>query len=192
TNAEKSSFLTKGEDILIQEYTKVKDWNSIYTVVENITIAPSAITQYGNKAYYINLGTGVTDFRYYVSSRCMINKTAPIAIDDEKINCEIIDKENAYRFIVTGYNKPYFKYPKVFLEYDRSNAREILVILIDYYSSIVDEFELTYVRKPAGIDIDGSVTSELPEYLHKDVVSLAVQEAVKSLYISKTPQTPRQ
>jgi len=193
TDDEKSSLLTKAQNILIQEYARAKNWNAIYTLVQTSTTSDiSSITAYGTKATYIDLNTVYSDFRYYVSSRAQLTRTYP-TVSEQKVECELIERDAISKFIVaTGINTPYFKYPKVVLEYSSGSSYPILIILVDNYTTVIEaNFELTYVRIPNDIDIDESVTSELPENLHKDIVSLAVQEAVRSLYISKTPLTSK-
>ena len=193
TNDEVSQLLTKAQDMLIQSYVGSKDFNAIYTLVETVeTQNISAYTEYGGKCSYISLNAEFADFNYYVSSRLRTTRTYPTIIAGI-VPCELIERNDIGKFISSGFNTPYFKTPKVLFEYYKNSSIPIIIILVDSYSNVpTDQFEMTYVRTPADIDIDGSVTSELPDNLHKDVVSLAVQEAVKSLYISKTPQTPRQ
>ena len=92
-----------------------------------------------------------------------------------------------FRFFSDLNNTPYFKNPKIVLESEESTAKRTIRIIVDSYSTL-SKFEINYVKKPTPINIGSSITSELPEFLHTNLVTMAVQEAVKSLYISKSPQ----
>lgn len=189
-NSEKSQFLTKAEDELIKSFVQLGDYKSIHTLVERIqTTSLSLDNTYTSKVYYIDLYTVIPNFRYHISTRALITRTDP-TLTSQWVNCESISREDMYKFFENGFNTPYFKHPKIVLELSEGTTQSRLYLILDAYTSIPTPagIEVAYVRKPAGIDIDTSATSELPEFLHKDVVSLAVQEAVKSLYISKLPQ----
>lgn len=191
TDAEIGELLTKAQDIQVEMYTKLKDWNSIYTLVKhNHTVTlNSDSTYYGSGAKYVNLPSDVSDFRYYVTSRVKVTRTYP-SLTTQYVECELIDRSYLNRFLSGGFNVPYFKKPKVALEYRTASVVPVMVVVPDYYTSAMEGFELSYVKIPTEIDIVNypSRECELPEFLHKEMVSMAVQEAVRSLYISKIPQ----
>lgn len=200
SDAEKSNLLIKAQNMLVQEFARVKNWSAIYTLVNtDSTDAILSITDYGTKATKIDVNTTFPNFGYYVSSRALITRTNP-TITSQMVECDLVERDAVPKFIVSeGFNTPYFKHPKIFLEHggfiygEYVVAAPLLVILVDNYTSVVNDlFELTYVRIPADINITQGVTSTLPENLHDTLVTLAVQEAVKSIYVSKTPQTPKQ
>ena len=100
----------------------------------------------------------------------------------------MIQRDIADKFATTGFNYPYFKNPVLYLEqWDVIDGFPSIVVMLDYYSipaAVAENVELTYIRIPDTINV-ASTTSELPSYLHKTLVTMAVQEAVKSLKIAK-------
>lgn len=183
TNDEKSELLTKAQDELIQSFVQLKNYNSIYTVVEDaIDIAD---TSHSGQLFYHDLNTVIPDFRYFINAKAYITRTSPSS-SSGYVDCELIESKDINKFLNGINNIAYFKYPKIVLQYKMDNYPQLILILDNY--STLSSLDIKYIRTPANIDIDGSITSELPEFLHKDVVSLAVKEAVKSMYISKVPQ----
>lgn len=85
-------------------------------------------------------------------------------------------------FLTTEFNKPWFKYPKAFTEYDGTSS---LVVLVDYYTTDVSEIELTAIIEPTMIDIDTTTDTDLDLVLHPLIVELAVEEALKSIKFAK-------
>lgn len=187
-NSEKSRLLTKAQNELIDTFVRLKDYKTIYTIVEQARI--SSLTQdsnYTGKTYYINLEDEIPNFRYYISSRLQVSRTNP-TLDSERVNCELIERKDMYKFLEDGFNIPYFKRPKSMLEYNEGASKNRLYVVLDYYTSTPSNLEVSYVRMPADIDIDTPGNPELPEFLHKEIVSLAVNMAVESLFKSKIPQ----
>ena len=188
TDSEISNLLNKSQDEIIKTFVQLKDWNSIYTLLKhkyNITPASSS-TEYNGKVYHVYIDTYVPDFRYYIDAIGTVTRISPESVTG-KVKCELISKEDMFRFFSDLNNTPYFKNPKIVLESEESTAKRTIRIIVDSYSTL-SKFEINYVKKPTPINIGSSITSELPEFLHTNLVTMAVQEAVKSLYISKPPQ----
>jgi len=188
TDDEISELMNKVQDEILKTFVQLKDWKSIYTVVEHVYgITPTtSATEYNGKVWYVDIDVSVPNFRYYIDSTASVTRTSPESVSG-KARCELIDKDSMTKFFADLNNTPYFKYPKVVLETEESTAKRMIRIIVDSYSTLTG-YEINYVKVPTPIDISGGTPSELPEFLHTNLVTMAVQEAVKSIYISKSPQ----
>lgn len=185
TDTEINKLLIKSEKDIIEQAVRIKDFNLIYPLVETDTGGLDAGYVYSN-SYKVDLDSMVSNFLYYITSRTNITRTNPTY--SGWIENDLIQRDSAEKFAITGFNYPYFKNPVVFFEqFNNLDNYPVISVMLDYYTipaATAINFELTYVRKPNAIDV-ASVTSELPEALHKVIVSMAVQEAVNSLKTAK-------
>lgn len=185
-NSEISAFLNLAQDNIVAELYNKKDLISISNIIT--TMDDFSLTTHPTitNAVYYEIDTNLTDFLYYVSSRTSLTRTNP-AITREWIHNEVIDRISATKFFQTGLNKVWFKYPKVFFENVFENPDpqgNCMVVLYDSYTTPLAG-EITYVKYPSRIDIDTTADCELNLVLHKDIVKLAVEEAVKAVKIGK-------
>lgn len=181
-----SSFLSKAQLDIIEAYYNNKDLKTIADVVETqmVALSGTAYHDISNSEFVdISDATLSTKLLYLVDAYLNLTRTNPDISTVSQIPVEFIDIKDAPKFYLTPINKVWFRYPKAFVEYSTS-ARH-LVILVDAYTTVDTDCYIVYVRKPADIDITGTVDSELGVSLHKDIVVKAVEEAVKSTRIAK-------
>jgi len=93
------------------------------------------------------------------------------------------NKSDIDSLLVTAFNKPWYKYPKAFTEVD--DEENVLVALVDYYTTAVSQIELTAIIEPEMIDIDTTTGTNLDLALHPTIVEYAVEEALKSIKFAK-------
>lgn len=179
TDAEISTLLTKSQLDFIELKVKAGEWDDIYTLLDKET-SELGTGNYGTKTRSSNLPL---DFQYYCTSRIKISRTNP-TITTEWLPCDEISPTIMNKFLSTTFNYAYFKYPVIFY----SKADGYINTIVDYYTSYVsdgtDNFELTYIKAPLDVNV-ASQTLLIPDTYHRTVVSMAVQEAVKSLKIAK-------
>lgn len=179
TDAEISTLLTKSQLDFIELKVKAGEWDDIYTLLDrNLTVLASGL--YGTKTRQSALPV---DFQYYCTSRIRIYRTNP-TIQNEWLPCDEISPAIMNKFLSTAFNFAYFKYPVIFY----SNEEGFINTIVDYYTDYEEDgqnnFELTYIKAPLDVDVT-SQTLLIPDTYHRTVVSMAVQEAVKSLKIAK-------
>jgi len=180
TDDEISELLTKSQDDLIQQFIQLGRWEELYTLLNTVK-STAAIGIYGANSYRADIPV---DFKYYCTSRVKVGRSDGSGITNTFVTCDLISPTIMDRFLVTAFNKAFYKYPVVFL----NQTDDSLTILVDTYTTfaaVAENVEMTYIFKPPLINITTSTTSYLPDKLHKDIVSLAVDEAVKSLKIAK-------
>lgn len=188
TNTEIYSLLNTAENEIIKKYAQLGDYKSIYTVVRTYGGNISSMTlPSGESVYGIAISSIVSSpVRFFIDAMVRVTRTEP-TITSEFVKAEIISTSDLSKFVTTNFNKPYFKYPKIIFGYQASTAPHSYIIVIpDYYTTSIDQIQLTYVL--AQIGIDDSNTSILPEFLHDDLVDLAVNLAAESIFKTKIPQ----
>lgn len=188
TNTEIYSLLNTAENEIIKKYSQLGDYKSIYTVVRTYGGSISSMTlPSGESVYGISIPSVTSSpIRFFVDAMVRITRTEP-TITSEFVRAEIISTSDISKFVTTNFNRPYFKYPKIVFGYQASTAPYSYIIAIpDAYTTNIDQIQLTYVL--AQIGIDESNTSILPEFLHDDLVDLAVNMAAESIFKTKIPQ----
>jgi hypothetical protein len=181
-NSEISDFLNAAQTELIKELNFGNKQNLLSAIITDTSAitsvtTPALVTDTLVKNSFTYDTTALTDFLYYISSQSKYTRTDPTAIADYIYNEEISFKQ-ASQFVVTPFNKPYFRVPKVFL------LNKKLRVISDYYTTIT-ALVVTYIRKPLSISIDGTINCELNVALHQDVVQTAVNLAVESIKKAK-------
>jgi hypothetical protein len=180
TDDEISELLTKAQKDFIQLKIKSGEWNDIFTLLD-ISLITLAGGDYGTLTKAASLPA---DYGYYCTSRVRITRTNP-TIQNQWLQCDLIDASIMGRFLSTPFNLAYFKYPVVFLY----AAEKFICTIVDWYTTYeVDaspNYELTYARIPADVDITAGDTLSIPDAYFETVIEMAVQEAVKSLKLAK-------
>ena len=186
-DSEISSFCNIAQDSIVTELFKAGELGRIAELLNTqqlgLTAHPNIINGYRFTLTDIDLST----YFYYVNSRTYVTARTNPVISREWIPNELVDRVNVTKFEQTTFNKPWFKYPKILIDsvYEHGLNELQYIVLIDGYTSPVDNSEITYIKKPIRIDITGGITTNLNESLHQMVVQLAVEQAVKSIKIAK-------
>jgi len=180
TDSEISSFLNQAMDLLVDELYAAGDVANLAEILEKVTynVVACTIEDYGSKAY--QLGTIVTgsdtSFRWHSNSRAKLARTEPFLVNTEWVECDLIPKTIADRYVQTSFNKPIIVRPKL-IRQDNT-----FVILIDSYTTISTSsgFQLLFIKTPTRIDVATDSSIELHERLHEKIVDKAVQLAMKA------------
>lgn len=179
-------FLNIGQLRLVEEKRLAFDLEAI----SNITItrfSNAAVHQtYGAKAYYTTLPE---NYLYYIRSRIDISRTNPTVSGERVPTDPLGNKTNVKSFLTTPFNKPWFKYPKTFIETHRDEGISIdsLIVLVDYYTVVPAEgkIEITFIIKPNTIDLNNNISSNVNLETHSRIVDYAVEEAVNAIRKAK-------
>lgn len=187
-DADISNFLNIAQDIIVEEIFASGNLSLISNIVTSRDILTLHRHPVIENANYIILSS-ITDFLYYVASKTNLTRTNPTA-NSTTVPNEKISRDNYNKFIKNGFNNPWFKYPKVFLEdiydtTDRGYRGNCLVILTDAYTTPLWG-EVTYVKYPTRMNITTNTSCVLNLALHREIVKRAVEEAVKAIKIAKT------
>lgn len=187
-----SSFLNIAQDSIVTELHKIKD----YSLLGELINTTSSISTFTHPYDLLNAicftlsdvtPLEANSFFYYIDSRTKLTRTNPI-ITESWIPNQLIQRENANKFYVSRFNTPWFRNPKIYIE-SLDNGDDIVprfTILVDAYTDISTPLvELTYLKRPARIDITGNTTTDLNESLHQTIVQVAVEQVVKAGKIAK-------
>jgi len=181
-NSEISEFLNIAQLKIVSEKYATGDLNPISNLIvtaSDTAVAHSTLTPNG---YVLDIDSSHPTYLYYIRSRSKLTRTNPVITDGWIPNDIVGSKTDIDMFLTTEFNKPWFKYPKAFTEYDGTSS---LVVLVDYYTTDVSEIELTAIIEPTMIDIDTTTDTDLDLVLHPLIVELAVEEALKSIKFAK-------
>lgn len=181
-DSEISNFLNIAQLRVVKEKFETKDYNPISNIIVTASGAAIAHTQITDRAYTLDVDTSHPTYLYYVRSRTKLTRTNPTITDEWIPNDSVGDRTDVGMFFTTEFNKPWFKYPKVFTELDGTST---LTVLVDYYTTDVSTIELTAIVEPTMIDIDTTTNTNLDLVLHPIIVEYAVEEALKSIKIAK-------
>lgn len=199
TNPEIDWFLNRGQDSLVEELFSKSGSEHLQEllVVEsgNLTAVYSigAVASPCSNARQRSFETVNSVFFAYVGCVAKLTRSArPVISSAEYIPCIWIKKEDSYKFFANSYNVPDFVNPRVFIEGDVAKNGKIVVIhdsytTLDYTNSLCVLFE--YLKLPQRIAYATSTTCELKDILHKDVVSRAVEVALKTYDLEKAVGT---
>lgn len=183
TDAEISGFLNQGMDLLVDQLYSQGDIANIAELLEkqsylvNIAVQGTNPEDYGLCSYWTDRTSSFTNLRWFINARVKIRRTEPSPINDELIECELINKLLADKWTQTSINKPIIIYPKLIFH----GISYGFVVLIDSYSTITDSRVLiTYLRTPTRIDTTDGLTCELHPKLHQKIVDKAIQLAMKA------------
>jgi len=180
SESEICEFLNIAQLRVVKEKYLTKDYNPISNIIKTTQDIAVAHTLLTNCGYTIELPV---DYLYYIRSRTKLNRTNPVITGEWIPNDLIGDKTDIDIFTPTAFNKPWFKYPKVFTEFD--DNKSVLVVLVDSYTTLVSNIELTCIVEPVMFDSGTSTVTDLDLVMHPLIVEYSVEEALKSIKIAK-------
>ena len=186
-DSEISSFLNIAQDSIVTELFKAGELGKIAELLDTKQFGLSAHPNIINGYSFALLDIDLTTYFYHLSSRTYITARTNPVIANQWIPNELVDRVNITKFEQTTFNKPWFRNPKIFIDsvYDGGSNELQYVILVDGYTSPVNNSEITYIKKPVRISITGGTTTNLNESLHQTIIALAVEQAVKSIKVAK-------
>lgn len=170
----KEIYFGNGEyERILSKADEVRDL--IRRVTVNSTATSTAPYTYNSKsiASIVDLSQ-VTDFMFYIRSDSKITRSAmPLVETPSWMPNEFIKYSEKDKFLTTPVNIPIITKPGCYIE--NSGLSNSLVIIHDIYTIITDSkgVSIEYIKTPK--DITNDNTSDLPNYLHEDVVKFAVE-----------------
>ena len=194
--AEKLLFLNNAQDEFVKERTFGKNFQppafddnpkrvaDIRSLVAHGSWALTEVSVYGTNSKSLNLYDEDSSFLYLMKASARITRTNPV-MTAEYIPCREIKLGEAEGFKDTTLNRTWFKNPVYF------SIRNIgLVIIADYYTTVLDYAKVEYVRQPypitaAILDFNGTFASgymSLESHVHQEIVDMAVRSA---MHVSK-------
>ena len=191
-DSEISSFLNIAQDSIVTELFKLKDLSKLAELVTTSYFGNTETHPSISNGLWLNL-TDISlknEYFYYLNGKAVITRTNPI-ITSEWLPLEFVDRVNAHKFFQSSFNKPWFKFPKIFIDtfdsLDQNTGIDTrFVILVDGYTTkSIANVEVTFLKKPNRISITDNTTTNLNESLHQTIVLLAVEQAVKSIKVAK-------
>ncbi|HEY8364244.1 MAG TPA: hypothetical protein VIK84_01620 [Haloplasmataceae bacterium] len=160
---------------------RIDDLSNI--VVTNYAAVTSVSTE--TNTYKIDISTLYTDeahttpstesYMFYLRSRPRVVKTGCTSKYINKV--KLVQHDDLAYILEDPFNKPILLEPVIYFE--RGD-----IYLVTDGTFTIDKCKLTYIKRPAKIDED--TDCELAEYLHKEIVQMAVNIALESI------ESPRQ
>jgi len=164
---------------IVQELSLAEAFDLISNIIKTsteITLTDNTTAIPNEYSADLSLG-GISNYLYYVRSRCRVTGTTTYVVN------EFIQAHEAELFYETPTHKPFFRHPKVFIQ-----DSTIKVLTDNIVRSSLDRIWVTYVQKPTfaildGVDFDSDseVISNINISLHEKIVEAAVQIAIQSL-----------
>lgn len=157
--------------------------------ISSLLTAPNTATSITN-GYTIDLVTsGINDYLHYIRSDSSLQRIIVFPIlTDSVVPNKLIDYSEIEKVSSNVFNKPILRKPCVILK----EGDEIVVFIDDYTVRTdgntpgINGIYLTYLAVPA--DISLSDDCELAEYLHEEIVAMAVDIFRREKYLLVTKQ----
>lgn len=138
------------------------------SAISNLINTTSLLTPVEEDEGEYSLDMSPLDFFYLIDGRAVTSSgNYPV---------ERIESEHINAFKSNPYNTSFFRFPRA-----AQNEENSISIMISNGESfgVGGGVYIRYVKKPTSIDIEGSVTTNLNETLHNEIVDIAVRRAVK-------------
>lgn len=187
----KEIYFGNGEyERILSKADEVRDL--IRRVTVNSTATSTAPYTYNSEsiASIVDLSQ-VTDFMFYIRSDSKITRSAmPLVETASWMPNEFIKYSEKDKFLTTPVNIPIITKPGCYIE--NSGTNNILVIIHDIYTTITTTggVNLEYIKLPRNIVISNdsnSVDSELPNFMHEDIVRFAVDTYINNYKLRLAP-----
>lgn len=185
-NNEISGFLNQGQDLLVDELYARRDIANIAELLTKVDASLIAYAPGSGPEYYGSYSlwseqNQFADFRWLTNAKAKVLRDEPSPITNEWIECEMIDKFLAEKWVSTSINKPIIIYPKVVWH----GTTYGFAVIYDAYSS-VSELQVIYIKTPDRIDVSSElVPCELNAKLHQKIVDKAVALAMKATDVQR-------
>lgn len=125
-----------------------------------------------NYSNILNLNTLNKDFLFYVRSDSKVSRSAMPVVSEQWVTNEFIKVSDIDKYLTTPFNTPIIVKPGCYIQVTDTGLQ--LRILYDSYTTLglSNTLHIEYLKKPNNIDFD--IDSELPSFLHEEIVKLAV------------------
>jgi len=179
------ALLNQAQEILIDKLIAEERYGDLRPITANSVVASGSFVTSGtfesgiDGAKVVDLAA-LTTYRTYLRSQSKLTRTyAPTVAAGTYTQNKPIRKEDVFRFETNGTNKPIFPNPRTIVN------GKYLIVIPDGYSTITD-IDVIYVKTPTALVIStpASDTSELPAYLHAQIVDIAVELSRQTVNIN--------
>jgi len=178
-------YLNQAQDILIDKLVQERKFEYLRPLTLSQTVAHAAfVTTTGTYVTGISGAAAIdlsalTTFRNYLHSQSVLTRTAAPAATSVSVMNKAIEKEEIFRYETNGTNKPIFTNPKEIVE------GKYLIVLPDAYTTLAS-ITAIYVKTPTALILTtpASDTSDLPPFLHQDIVDIAVKLSQETVNIN--------
>lgn len=164
---------------VVRDNTKLSPLNGLYTLYTTGVIEGTDISGKGNRFSPFNLNIDSSNVYLYTGFDCVYSEI-------DVVRCRIIERESIYDVFDDVCSRPSKRHPVVTIEGNDTNL--ILNIYTGTNQTFVkpDKLIYSYIRKPATVKYDednpiNNINCDLPEFLHNDIVMLAIEFYIKSL-----------
>ena len=142
---------------------------------DTLTIGDPIDTLHG---YLVDLPV---DYLHYIRSDSQVTRTAlPTISSSSIVPNRIVNYTDIDQLVTSAFSKPIIRKPSIVFEEDGK-----MVVFRDAYTTLEDVY-LTYLRMPIEISLDNDC--ELPEYMHEEIVALAVDIFRREKYLLVTKE----
>lgn len=166
-------------DKVTRDNAKVSPINGLYTLYTHGKITEENIKGTGSRYEPYSAIIDSTSVYLYTGFDCMYS-------DNDVVHCRLVERESLFDTLDDFCNRPTKRFPVVAIAGNEAN------LVVDVYTGTTDKpvkpnaIVYTYIRKPATVILDeenpeNSVNCDLPEHLHKDIVTDAVNYYLQSL-----------
>jgi hypothetical protein len=153
-----------------------------------------------NIAYSVDLSTLDNDFMFYIRSDSKLTRTAMPVIDTiggAWMPNEYIKYADKDKFLTTPIHIPIIIKPGCFIE--NTGSANSLIIICDDYTELEETIgvdagiSLEYIKEPADITLEVGGDSELPNFMHEEIVKFAVDIYINNykLRLMSKPNTDK-
>ena len=120
TDAEISGFLNQAMDLIVDELYIKQDYANLAEIIEreDFKVQTCIVEEFGSSAYITQPSNTFVDFRWFLNAKAKIKRTLPSPVNEEWIECNLINKLEADKWYQTSINKPIIIYPKIFRYYN--------------------------------------------------------------------------
>jgi hypothetical protein len=184
-NSDIVSFLNVSQLLVVDALYEQKRWDLLTEIIfleQNLQNDITIAHDYPNSVWKIAKSSLSEVYRGFVHAMAEVNMSGSVNTYNkivEKIPINMLNK------ILITFNNQRPKFKQCYFFEDHFGT---LFVMGDYYTTVV-EVSLTYLRNPNIMQIAPQVSCQLNNSLHEKIVEVAVNEAIKSIHISKiTPQ----
>lgn len=166
-------------DKVARDNAKVSPINGLYTLYTQGVVEETDIVGNGTKFKPYTTIIDSNNVYLYTDFDCAYS-------DTDVVHCRLIERESLFDTLDDICNRPSKRHPVVTVNGNKTN------LVVDIYTGTSDSptkprnIIYTYIKKPNIVifdedNPDNSVSCDLPEYLHKDIVTDAVNYYLQSI-----------
>lgn len=161
------------------------DLSTITRVFESLLTGLTATGAFQNKVYSTSTSLP-SNFWLILHPYVSVTRTLEdgTTATNQMFPAQLISPNEVDKYLSTPVNRPYFEKPAIFIGENTTVGaanKQSIFIIIDYYTSSASTFYSTYIRKPTDISSTTSTSCELPDFVHDEIVDIAVRLMTESV-----------